>query len=83
MRRLRHASHVRRRRSFAKAVSWRVFASLDTFVLAFLVTGRLSWGASIAGAEVFTKLALYYFHERAWAHVQWGLKETRTPLREG
>ena len=74
MPRPRHASHDRRRRSIAKAVSWRLFASMDTFVLAFLVTGRLSWGASIASAEVVTKLALYYVHERAWAQVAWGLR---------
>jgi uncharacterized membrane protein len=67
------APHVTRRRSVAKSISWRTLGSLDTFVLAFLITGRLSWGASIAGAEVVTKTVLYYVHERAWAHVAWGL----------
>ena len=74
MPRLQRASHVTRWRSVAKAISWRAIASLDTFVLAFLITGRLSWGASIAGAEVLTKMVLYYVHERAWAHVGWGLR---------
>ena len=67
-------SHVSRWRSVVKSISWRALASLDTFVIAFLVTGRLVWGASIAGAEVLTKMLLYYFHERAWAHVAWGLR---------
>jgi uncharacterized membrane protein len=75
MARLRRASHVTRRRSVVKSVSWRILASLDTFVIAFLITGRLSWGAFIAGAEVLTKMVLYYVHERAWAHVAWGLRQ--------
>jgi uncharacterized membrane protein len=74
MPRLRRAPHVTRRRSVAKAISWRTLGSLDTFVLALLITGKLTWGVSIAGAEVVTKTVLYYFHERAWAHIAWGLR---------
>jgi uncharacterized membrane protein len=74
MARFQRATHVTRRRSVAKSISWRTLASLDTFLLAFLITGRLSWGAFIAGAEVLTKMALYYVHERAWAHIVWGLR---------
>jgi uncharacterized membrane protein len=44
--------HVRRERSVVKTITWRVLASLDTFVLAFVITGRLTWGAFIAEAEV-------------------------------
>ena len=29
---------------------------------------------SIAGTEVFTKIFLFYLHERGWAMVRWGLK---------
>lgn len=72
---LLRASHVTRRRSVVKSISWRVLASLDTFVIAYLITGRLTWGAFIAGAEVLTKMLLYYFHERAWAYVAWGLRQ--------
>ena len=74
MPRLRRAPHVTRRRSVAKAISWRTLGSLDTFVLALLIAGRLTWGVSIAGAEVVAKTVLYYFHERAWAHIAWGLR---------
>ena len=68
------APHVTRRRSVAKSISWRTLGSLDTFVLAFLITGRFTWGVSIAGAEVLTKMVLYYVHERAWAYIGWGLR---------
>jgi uncharacterized membrane protein len=74
MARPRRTTHVTRRRSVAKSISWRVLASLDTFVIAFLITGQLSWGAFIAGAEVLTKMLLYYLHERAWAYIAWGLR---------
>jgi uncharacterized membrane protein len=29
---------------------------------------------SIASLEVVTKMTFYYFHERAWAHVDWGMQ---------
>jgi len=59
-------------RSFSKAVSWRSMASLDTFVVSFVVTGRVGLAGSIAGAELVTKIALYYLHERIWAAIPWG-----------
>ena len=69
-------AHATPRRSLAKTVSWRIFASLDTFVVTYLITGQLMWAGSIAGAEVGTKIALYYLHERGWAHIGWGFRET-------
>ena len=60
------------RRSLAKTVSWRVTATIDTFIISFFVTGSFTWASSIAGLEVLTKMGLYYLHERAWARVQWG-----------
>ncbi|MDB5417936.1 MAG: hypothetical protein JWP50_1355 [Phenylobacterium sp.] len=54
-------------RSFLKAVSWRILGSIDTFVISYFVTGRLVFAASIASVETFTKIILFYFHERAWA----------------
>jgi len=59
-------------RSFVKAVSWRILGSIDTFVISYLVTGKLVFAASIASVETFTKIMLFYFHEQAWARVPWG-----------
>ncbi len=59
-------------RSVAKAASWRILASLDTTLLAFIFTGSIGAALSIGGLEVVTKLGLYYLHERAWARVHWG-----------
>jgi uncharacterized membrane protein len=59
-------------RSFAKAVSWRITGSIDTFVLSLVITRSFTLAGSIASVEVVTKILLYYFHERAWALVSWG-----------
>jgi uncharacterized membrane protein len=56
-------------RSFLKALTWRALGSVDTFVLAFLATGKPTAAISVAGFEVFTKTALYFVHERVWAKV--------------
>ena len=60
------------RRSLAKAISWRTFASIDTFVLSFLITGNIRVASSISAVEIGTKLLLFYFHERIWALTRWG-----------
>jgi uncharacterized membrane protein len=60
-------------RSLVKAVSWRTVGSIDTFILGLLFTGGdAKVAGSIAGTEVITKIALFYFHERAWSLVHWG-----------
>ena len=51
-------------RSVAKALSWRIAGSLDTFVLSLIFTRSLQLAGSIAVTEMFTKMVLYYFHER-------------------
>ena len=58
------------RRSLLKAVSWRVLGTLDTFLLSWLITGRVDMAAAIGGTEVITKMILYYLHERAWTKVK-------------
>lgn len=68
-----------RTRSLAKALSWRALASLDTFVLGYLISGKPLVAASIAGGEVLTKMVLYYLHERGWAAVRWGHRPDPAP----
>ena len=60
------------RRSLVKAVSWRITGSVDTFMISFILSGKLTLAGSIAATEVVTKIALYYFHERIWAVITWG-----------
>lgn len=60
------------RRSMVKAISWRVTGTIDTIVIAFLVTGEASKALSIGATEVATKMLLYYLHERAWQRIYLG-----------
>ena len=62
-----------RRRSATKTATWRVLASADTMLLGLVFTGNLATAISIGGLEVITKLALYFFHERYWARIRWGI----------
>ena len=59
--------------SFCKTCTWRVVASLDTFLLSWLITGNAVMGASIASLEVVTKMFLYYAHERQWEKPRFNL----------
>ena len=59
-------------RSLAKAVSWRITGTVDTFIISFIVTGKATIAGSIAAIELMTKIGLYYFHERIWALIPWG-----------
>lgn len=62
-----------RHRSLIKAVSWRITGTLDTILISYLVTGRVKWALSIGAVELFTKIGLYYVHERLWSRVSFGL----------
>ena len=65
---------VSRKRSLIKSITWRFVASLDTFIIAWYITGKVSWASSIASIEILTKTFLYYFHERGWNYIFWGKK---------
>jgi len=59
-------------RSIIKAVSWRLTGSVDTLVISFLITRQLKWAFTISGVELFTKVFLYYIHERIWNKIPLG-----------
>jgi uncharacterized membrane protein len=59
-------------RSLIKAVSWRLTGSLDTMIITFLITGKIRWALTISGVELFTKVGLFYVHERIWDKLAFG-----------
>ena len=59
-------------RSLAKAVSWRATGTVDTIVVSLIVTGQLRLAFSIGAIELFTKVCLYYAHERVWNNISFG-----------
>jgi uncharacterized membrane protein len=56
-------------KSIMKSISWRIVGTIDTMIISYFITGKLTVAVSIGGVEVFTKTVLYYFHERLWAHI--------------
>ena len=64
--------HEKPYRSVVKTISWRTVGTIDTIVVSYFITGNLIMAASIGSIEVLTKMALYYFHERAWNKLSFG-----------
>jgi len=58
-------------RALAKAVTWRIVGTLDTFVWSWLITGEPVAAGAIASLETFTKIFLFYLHERIWRLLRW------------
>ena len=57
-------------RTIYKTISWRIIATTDTFIISYFITGYFAWATAIATVEVFTKMFLYYYHERLWSRVK-------------
>ncbi|WP_340076216.1 DUF2061 domain-containing protein [Leptobacterium sp. I13] len=65
------------KRHIAKTITWRFVGTMDTMVLAWLITGNPLTGMQIGFAEVVTKMMLYYFHERLWYKIHYGLDKRK------
>ena len=65
--------HEKPYRSVAKTISWRTVGTLDTIIVSYFITGNLVMAASIGTIEVITKMILYYFHERVWNKLKFGI----------
>jgi uncharacterized membrane protein len=64
------------KRHIAKTVSWRIIGTVDTMILSGVITVSWELGLTIGGVEVFTKMILYFFHERIWYKFsKFGVKE--------
>jgi len=59
------------KRTIVKTLTWRIAASLTTFMIAWILTGDLLVGVSIGSIEALAKIFLYYFHERIWNNISW------------
>tara|TARA_R110000787_G_scaffold59922_14_gene135968 strand:+ start:39745 stop:40188 length:444 start_codon:yes stop_codon:yes gene_type:complete len=66
-------SHVSKRKSLIKTISWRIIASTVTFIIAGSVLKSFNEVALfIALLELISKFILYYFHERFWLKIPYG-----------
>ena len=57
-----------------KTISWRFIGTLSTLIIAWIVTGNPLTGFKISVVEFFTKMLLYYIHEKVWFKIKYGLK---------
>jgi len=66
---------VERKRHVLKSITWRVVASVTTFLISWSATGNSSIGLSIGFLDFVIKLVLYYGHERIWYRSKYGINE--------
>jgi uncharacterized membrane protein len=64
-------------RSLIKGVVYRLFGSLATMIIAYILTGELDKSMQIGGLDLVVKIFLYYVYERMWNFVSWG----RSPVK--
>jgi uncharacterized membrane protein len=74
-------------RSLAKAVTWRLFGSIATFILSFLIVYLVGArkhpmeaakiGGALAIGEMLVKILLFYVHDRIWATIPFGRADTQ------
>jgi uncharacterized membrane protein len=66
-----------KKRHFAKTVTWRMVGSMDTMLIAWIISGNPFIGLKVGLAEVTTKMILYYIHERIWYRYNFGIETKR------
>lgn len=67
-----------RKRHIAKTFTWRMVGTLDTMILAWVISGDPMVGLKVGAAEIITKIVLYYLHERVWYNLDYGLTNRRS-----
>ena len=65
---------VTKTRSFVKALSYRIWGTLSSVAVAYVITKNVSLSVTIAFWETVVKVFIYYAHERGWNYIQWGRK---------
>ena len=66
------------RRSIAKAISYRIFGTLTTAALVFVVLGQFELAAAVGLLDTLLKIFVYIAHERAWNRITYG-REQKQP----
>ena len=63
---------VTKGRSFLKSLTYRIFGTLSSWAVVYVITGKGSLATLVAFWETIVKVAIYYIHERAWNGISWG-----------
>ena len=60
-------------RHLFKTITWRLIGTLDTVLIAWMVSGNAFIGIKIGALEMVSKMILYYLHEKIWYKYNFGL----------
>lgn len=63
---------VKKSRSFAKSLTWRVVALLTTFTTLYALSKDINMATLATIITNTVNFIAYYYHERAWNSVSWG-----------
>ena len=64
-----------KKRSIAKAISWRIIATIITSSLVLVLTGEWEFAATVGLADTSLKFFIYFSHERFWNRITYGRGE--------
>ena len=59
-------------RTVAKAVTWQVSGLAAMTLIAYLLTGSIEAGGSIALTSTLCGFVAFFVHEKLWSWVRWG-----------
>lgn len=64
--------NVTKSRSFAKSILWRLIATVNTFIVLYIMTRKLVFSSIVSGWTTAINFIAYYYHERLWNKIKWG-----------
>lgn len=68
---------ISKRRHLAKAVTWRIVASITTALIAWTFGLPPSAVGAVFVADLVIKFVMYYVHERVWyKHIKYGVNDS-------
>lgn len=67
--------HETKQRTLARTISYRITAWLFTIFWTYLFFGNIGEATGFATLLHILLSIDYYFHERIWLKIKWGLKE--------
>ena len=63
---------VKKSRSLAKSLTWRVVALLTTFIILYALSKDINMATLATLITNGVNFIAYYYHERIWNSVSWG-----------
>jgi len=61
------------KRSIVKSITFRIIATILTFIVVWAFTRDIVTSGAVTIVENLIKMIAYYFHERAWLKITWGI----------